>query len=83
MLQPTDSDRKAPDFLRSSVRNAMPRAMASPGWRSCTRAPSRWTSPASAGTMPNSDSITSVRPEPISPATPSTSPARTSNDTSR
>ncbi len=80
----TDKGRKSPCSLRSSVRKAMPLRTASRGLRILTGslAPYKYISPLSARSAPNRARIISVRPEPISPATPRISPRRTSKLTS-
>ncbi len=77
MFSITDSTRNRPDFLRSSVRNAMPFSIAVEGESIVTGTPSIRISPLSKLSMPNRLSITSLRPAPTSPATPRISPRRT------
>ncbi|VEB43918.1 Uncharacterised protein [Chromobacterium violaceum] len=67
-----------PLLLRSSGTKPRPAAMASPGAATFNSLPSSSTRPAVRRLAPNSVFRMSLRPEPISPAMPSTSPARTS-----
>ena len=76
MLSRTERFRYRPLLLRSSVRNAMPWRIASVGLPILTAFPRISTVPAWWGVTPNSDSMTSVRPAPIRPATPRISPSR-------
>ena len=74
---------KSPSRLRSSVTRAMPARVASAGCRKATGFPSSLIVPVGeCGLVPNRHSSSSVRPAPISPAMPSTSPRRNSNEMS-
>ena len=64
----------SPSALRSSEVNAIALRDRRPGARSFNGLPSRNTWPESARSAPNSSRASSVRPEPSSPATPTTSP---------
>ena len=74
--------RTRPRPLRSSGRSATPRAIAARGEPSVTGSPPIRISPATGPRAhPKSVERSAVRPDPIAPATPTTSPSRTVSDT--
>ena len=84
MFSATVMRSKRPRVLRSSVTMAIPALIASSGCVNRTGRPSSRIVPAGGnGLAPKIASSSSVRPAPSSPATPTTSPARTENVMSR
>ena len=76
--------RKSPRFLRSSVTNAIPFSMDLAGFEAGWGLPRKNILPSGlTGEHPKTASMSSVRPEPISPARPSISPRRSEKETSR
>ena len=80
MFSRTAISSTSPCCLRSSGTSARPAEMASIGDRGVTGRPATATAPPTAGVIPNSVVNSSVRPAPTSPAMPTISPARTSNE---
>src|SRR5690606_2257432 len=70
-----------PSPLRSSGQNAMPWSIAARGVRSATVSPPIRTRPVSAGSAPDTSRASSERPDPSSPASPTTSPSWISRST--
>jgi hypothetical protein len=75
MFSRTVSSSTRPSVRRFSEQNAMSWAIAAVGLRMPDGAPSTSSWPWSARSAPNSSRASSVRPEPSSPASPTTSPA--------
>ena len=73
-----DSSGSRPSTLRSSVSRPMPAFIMVRGPVGFTATPSTSISPATMGVAPNSDSSSSLRPEPSSPPMPRISPPRRS-----
>ncbi len=81
MFSLTERSGMIPSDFRSSGRNAMPALMAEAGEFRFTSLPSTRTVPESSGWAPKMAFAVSVRPAPRRPASPTTSPGRTSKET--
>ena len=81
MLSLIGANRTSACSLRSSGIITMPAAVPSPGLRGAYRLPSTVMLPPVAGWAPATVWMSLLRPEPMSPATPTISPARTSRST--
>ena len=81
MLSATDSSGTSPSALRSSGTSPTPAVMAAAGVHRRTGASSTLIDPESTGSAPNRARTVSLRPEPSSPARPTTSPACTATST--